>query len=98
VTLALSDIAVAAGATAQLYSDDAFSTEITGDNTLSLTAGSTTTAYIKVTAEDGTVKYYAVAISLVASSDASLSSVARRRMQRPARRPARTPITPSGGK
>ncbi len=64
-TLSLSDITAVAGATVKLYSDSEFTSEITGSNTLSLKAG-ITTAYIKVTAQNGTtVKYYAIAISRV---------------------------------
>jgi hypothetical protein len=49
--------------------------EITGTDTMALKAGGTTTAYIKVTAENGTtVQYYAVEISRAASSDDSGSS------------------------
>ncbi|WP_207650777.1 S-layer homology domain-containing protein [Sporobacter termitidis] len=69
--LALSDIAVAAGARLKLYTDAAFSNEITGTDTLPLTAGGTTTAYIKVTAQnETTVKYYAVAITRAAGDTA----------------------------
>ena len=62
-SLALSDIVAAANAAVSLYSNSGFTNEITGTDTLPLTAGGTTTAYIKVTAENGTtVMYYAVAI------------------------------------
>lgn len=65
--LALADFIAAAGATKQLYSDASFTVEITGANILALTEGGTTTAYLKVTAEDTvTAKYYAVAISRAA--------------------------------
>jgi hypothetical protein len=62
-TLGRADIAVAADATFNLYSDSAFSTEVAGDDTIALTAGGDTAVYIKVTAQDGTtVMYYAVTV------------------------------------
>ncbi|MDD4844224.1 MAG: X2-like carbohydrate binding domain-containing protein, partial [Anaerotignum sp.] len=62
-SLALADVAVADHAAFALYSNAAFTTEIQGASTLSLEMGGTT-AYIKVTAEDGiAVKYYAVTIT-----------------------------------
>lgn len=62
-TLGRSDIVVATKATFNLYSDSAFSTEITGSNTMTLAVGNTLT-YIKVIAQDTTtIKYYAVTIN-----------------------------------
>ncbi len=69
--LSLSDITAAENANVKLYSNPGFTAEITGSNTLPLTAGGTTTAYIKVTSENGeTVKYYAVAITRVVKLNA----------------------------
>ncbi len=60
--LQLSDIVVAAGATAELYSDNAYSQDKDAD--IILTEGGNTKAYIIVTAEDGITKlYYAVTIN-----------------------------------
>lgn len=71
-TLALGDIAVAANATFKLYSNAAFTTEITGADTLPLAVGNTV-AYIKVTAQDTTtVKYYTVTITRAADTTAPL--------------------------
>ncbi|SHN57818.1 DUF4073 domain-containing protein [Desulfitobacterium chlororespirans] len=68
-SIGLADIGAAANATVKLYSDAAFSQEITGSSTLALTSGGATTAYIKVTAQDGTtVQYYKVTINRAASS------------------------------
>jgi len=73
--LALADIAAAAGAATQLYSDVGFATEITGDNTLTLTEDSATIAYIKVTSGAGTtVKYYAVTITRAAAPVLSVNT------------------------
>ncbi len=68
--LSRAGITVADNATYGLYSDAAFSTEILGAATLALAGGgNTTSAYIRVTAQDAvTVKYYAVAISTAANS------------------------------
>ncbi|TWH57208.1 putative cell wall-binding protein [Desulfitobacterium sp. LBE] len=77
--LGLSDIGAAANATAQLYSDVDFTQEVTGSFTLALTAGGATTAYIKVTAQDGTtVQYYAVTVNRAAalSNDAGMATLA----------------------
>jgi|GEM_PF-1278921 Bacterial surface proteins containing Ig-like domains len=61
--LELADIVAADDAAFALYSDAAYTAEIQGASTLPLEIGGTT-AYIKVTAEDGiAVKYYAVTIS-----------------------------------
>jgi len=66
-TLARADIAVAADATFNLYSDAVFTTEVEDPATLALAVGDTL-AYIKVTAEDGTtVKYYVVTITRAAA-------------------------------
>ncbi|WP_459076919.1 cadherin-like beta sandwich domain-containing protein [Cohnella rhizosphaerae] len=75
----LSDIVTVTGATYKLYSDSSFATEVTGSANIALTAGSATTVYVKVTAQDGvTAKYYAVAIHRDAalSDDAGLTSIA----------------------
>ncbi|NPE28469.1 hypothetical protein HNV12_10960, partial [Methanococcoides sp. SA1] len=61
--LALSDIVVATDATAKLYSDSAFTAN--EDVTIALAVGATT-GYIKVTAEDATIKYYAVTVTRAA--------------------------------
>ena len=77
--LGLSDIGAAANATAQLYTDAEFSQEVTGSSTLALSAGGAATAYIKVTAQDGTtVQYYAVTINRAAalSNDAGMATLA----------------------
>ena len=75
--LSLTDIESAADATFHLYSDSAFSSEITGLNKLDLTEGGITAAYIKVIAQNGTTVFYAVAITRESapSSDAGLISV-----------------------
>ncbi|MZP44503.1 DUF4347 domain-containing protein, partial [Heliobacterium gestii] len=76
-SLSLSDIAAAPGATVNLYSNAAFTTEVTGSDTIALTGGGATTAYIRVTSQDtSTVSYYAVTIHRPASSNAGLTSVA----------------------
>lgn len=65
-TLALTDIVSATSATFKLYSNSAFTTEITSGNTLPLAVGNTV-AYIKVTAQNvSVVKYYAVTIKRTA--------------------------------
>ncbi|WP_217591933.1 S-layer homology domain-containing protein [Cohnella sp. GbtcB17] len=74
-----SDIVTVTGATYKLYSDSSFGTEVTGSSMIMLTAGATTTVYVKVTAQDSvTAKYYAVTIHRDAalSDDAGLTSVA----------------------
>jgi hypothetical protein len=69
-SVSLAGITVSAGASKHLYSNAAFTTEISGSDGLNLTAGSVTTAYVKVTAEDGiTATYYAVSITRAAASD-----------------------------
>lgn len=74
-SVSLAGITVSAGASKHLYSNAAFTTEISGSDGLNLTAGSVTTAYVKVTAEDGiTAKYYAVSIARAASGNGSSSS------------------------
>ncbi|EHQ88486.1 InlB B-repeat-containing protein [Desulfosporosinus youngiae] len=76
-SIGLSDIVVAANATKNLYSNNSFTTEITGTNTIALAAAANTTVYVKVTAEDNTtVNYYAVTINRAGSSDAGLTSIA----------------------
>lgn len=67
-SLSRADIEVAANATFNLYSNAAFTTEITGASTLPLAVGNTV-AYIKVTAQDTTtIKYYAVTITRAAET------------------------------
>ena len=62
--LSLTDITTSDDATVKLYSDSAFSAEITGPDTLAIPTGETTTAYIKVTAQDGNnTVYYAVSFT-----------------------------------
>ena len=62
--LSLTDITASDDATVKLYSDSAFSAEITGPDTLAIPMGETTTAYIKVTAQDGNnTVYYAVSFT-----------------------------------
>ncbi|WP_165452648.1 S-layer homology domain-containing protein [Paenibacillus thalictri] len=87
--LNLADIATVTGATYKLYTDSAFSSEIVGGSTVPLSAGGSTTVYVKVTAQDAaTVMYYAVTINRAAalSSDAGLVSVA-----------GQTPVSTGGG-
>ena len=60
-TISVSDIEAALGATASIYADAAFSAN--SINTLHLTEGDATVAYIKVTAQDTSVRYYAVTIN-----------------------------------
>ncbi|SDD68349.1 Uncharacterized protein SAMN02799630_06087, partial [Paenibacillus sp. UNCCL117] len=69
--LGLADIVTAeANATAELFSGSDYSTgAVTGGSTLPLTEGGATTAYIKVTAQDGTtLKYYAVTVNRAANA------------------------------
>ncbi|NPV91001.1 MAG: hypothetical protein HPY50_09540, partial [Firmicutes bacterium] len=67
--LVLADIAVAADATANLYLNADFAAgEIIGADTMPLAVGDTT-AYIKVTAQDGSAKHYAVTITRAAAWD-----------------------------
>ncbi|WP_175498902.1 S-layer homology domain-containing protein [Paenibacillus sp. NFR01] len=68
-SLGLADIAASdADARVELYTYSDFATgKITGSSSISLTAGGATTAYIKVTAGDGTTaKYYAVTMNRAA--------------------------------
>lgn len=66
-TVARADIAVDSAATMNLYSNNAFTTEITGSNTITLTAGAATAIYVKVTSAAGTnVVYYKVNITRAA--------------------------------
>ncbi len=62
------------GATVTFYGTNSDFTTVEGGS-VSLTAGSGTVIYIKVTAADATSVYYAVTINRAASSDASLSTV-----------------------
>ncbi|MCD1259429.1 S-layer homology domain-containing protein [Paenibacillus athensensis] len=76
--LGLAHLAAAADATFKLFSDSAYTAEITGSGTIPLTAGRATVAYVQVTAQDGvTVKHYAVTVNRgpAPSSDAGLTSV-----------------------
>lgn len=67
-TLGLAEITAGTNATFKLFSDATFETEITGANTLALTAGAATSAYIKVTSAAATnVLYYKVAITRAAA-------------------------------
>ncbi len=61
-TLSLDDIVTATGATKNLYSDSGFTTEVIGENTITLDVGDTT-VYIKVTDAGLTAHYYAVTIT-----------------------------------
>ena len=70
------DIVVSDCATFNLYSGAGFTNEITGSSSIALTAGATTTIYIKVTAEDtSTVCYYSVAITRAANPTYTLTVV-----------------------
>ncbi|MFM9328024.1 S-layer homology domain-containing protein [Paenibacillus mesotrionivorans] len=64
-SLGLSDVSTVTGVTYyKLYTDNAFTSEITGASTVDLTAGGATAIYVKVMAQDGvTVKYYAVTVN-----------------------------------
>lgn len=73
------DLVAAAAATARLYTNSSFSTEVTGSGSIPLAETGTTTIYVKVTAEDAfTTKYYAVSVTRAPalSQDAGLTSVA----------------------
>jgi hypothetical protein len=63
-TIGLSGIVASdTDASVKLYSDSGFSTEVTGESTITLILGGTKIVYILVTAEDDTTKtYYAVSI------------------------------------
>ena len=66
--LGRSDIAVADNASFRLFSDSDYTVEVTGTDTIPLTAGSDTIAYILVSAQDtAIVRYYAVSLSRAAS-------------------------------
>jgi hypothetical protein len=70
------DIMVAETATFRLYSDSSFGMEVTGTDSITLAAGSSTTIYVKVTAEDGTtICHYCVAVSREANPTYSLTVV-----------------------
>lgn len=87
--IGLGDLVPATAATVKLYSNSAFSTEVTGGGTIQLAEPGDTTFYVKVTAEDAiTVKYYAVSVtrSPALSNNAGLTSVA-----------AKTDSAPGGG-
>ena len=78
-SIGLSDIVVAANGTKNLYTNSNFTDgEVTGLNTVSLTAGGTITVYIKITSEDTTAaKYYAVTINRAAGGgDSSTPALA----------------------
>ena len=68
------DVAVSANATWKLYSDSGCSTEIT-NKTMLLNVGANT-AYIKVTAEDGTTKTYTVTITREAAAAVNVTLTA----------------------
>lgn len=60
----LEDLVAADDASAQLYSDATFETEVTGESTIALVAGTPKKVYIKVTSLHETlVKYYEVTIT-----------------------------------
>ena len=62
------DIIAATNATMNLYSNNTFTTELTGENTIALTEGASTIIYVKVTAQDNTtIKYYAITINRAAN-------------------------------
>ncbi|MGG1517006.1 S-layer homology domain-containing protein [Paenibacillus oryzisoli] len=66
------DIVPAAGATFKLSTDDSFSSEVTGTETIPLTAGGTKVIYLAVTAENETaVKYYKVSVTRAPDSDSN---------------------------
>ena len=64
--LVLTDI-IHTGLSFNLYSDSGFSAELTSGGTIALTAGGETTVYIKVTAGDASVAYYAITVNRAAS-------------------------------
>ncbi|WP_434749088.1 S-layer homology domain-containing protein [Paenibacillus amylolyticus] len=71
-TVGLADLVLADNqAKMELFSNSDYSTgAVTGNSTISLTAGGATTAYIKVTAADNTtVKYYAVTVKRAATPE-----------------------------
>ena len=76
--LGRSDIAVADNASFRLFSDSDYTVEVTGTDTIPLTAGSDTIAYILVSAQDtAIVRYYAVSLSRAAAAvDITLGSAA----------------------
>lgn len=75
--IGLGDLVSATSATAKLFSDNAFSSEVTVGGTIPLTDSGATVVYVKVTAEDAiTVKYYAVTVTRAPSNDAGLTSLA----------------------
>ncbi len=72
--LGRSDITVAGGASFNLFSDSDYTAEVTGADTISLTAGSDTTAYILVSAQDtAIVRYYAVSLSRAAAASVEIT-------------------------
>ncbi len=67
--LGRSDIIVASNASFKLFSDSDYTVEVTGTDTIPLTAGSNTSAYILVTAQDTAIaRYYAVSLSRTAAA------------------------------
>jgi len=69
LSIGLGDIMTVTGATYQLYTDSAYSSEITGNATVLLTAGGTKTVYVKVIAQDGiAAKYYLIRVSRASGS------------------------------
>jgi hypothetical protein len=73
-TLGLADVSTVTGVTYyKVYTDNAFTSELTGTSTVDLTAGGATIVYVKVTAQDGvTVKYYAVTVNRAAEPTFSI--------------------------
>ncbi len=75
LSIGLGDITTVTGATYQLYTDSAYSSEITGNATVLLTAGGTKTVYVKVIAQDGiAAKYYLIRVSRASSSGGGSSA------------------------
>jgi hypothetical protein len=72
--LGLSDVSTVTGVTYyKLFTDNAFTSELTGTSTAALTAGEATAVYVKVMAQDGvTVKYYAVTVNRAAEPTYSI--------------------------
>ena len=72
--LGRSDIVVPGNASFKLFSDSDYTVEVTGTDTIPLTAGSDTSAYILVSAQDtAIVRYYAVSLSRVAAATVEIT-------------------------
>ncbi|WP_164716306.1 S-layer homology domain-containing protein [Paenibacillus whitsoniae] len=70
------DIVPAAGATYKLYANDSFSAEVTGTETIHLTAGGTTVIYVEVTAENRlAVKYYEVSVTRASDPESGAAAL-----------------------